>query len=141
MNFTSGLCRMSAACLALVACRNVAPDSSPKRSGPARVSVEIPGAREDGSVLLPNQWSLRPAGREVALGDFPVNIAMHPDGQFAAGLHRGYGPPEVVVVRVSTGKIVSRTPIEIAFYGLALARDGKSLYVSGAAGELVYRFG
>ncbi len=29
-------------------------------------------------VLLPNQWSLRPAGRQVPLGDFPVNIAMHP---------------------------------------------------------------
>lgn len=141
MNFTSGLCRMSAACLALVACRNVAPDSSPKSSGPARVSVEIPGAREDGSVLLPNQWSLRPAGRQVALGDFPVNIAMHPNGQFAAVLHCGYGQHEVVVLRVATGKIVSRTPIEIAFYGLAFARDGKSLYVSGAAGELVYRFG
>src|SRR5690349_12856009 len=38
-----------------------------------------PGKRPDGSVLLPNQWSLRPVGRQIELGDFPVNIAAHPD--------------------------------------------------------------
>ncbi|HUA39573.1 MAG TPA: hypothetical protein VMA35_14365, partial [Candidatus Sulfopaludibacter sp.] len=34
--------------------------------------IELPGLRPDGSALLPNQWSLRPAGRQVELGDFPV---------------------------------------------------------------------
>ncbi|MBI4324802.1 MAG: hypothetical protein HY674_06005, partial [Chloroflexi bacterium] len=40
-------------------------------------TVDLPGARPDGSVRLPNQWSLRPVGRQVLLGDFPVNIAVH----------------------------------------------------------------
>src|SRR5690242_5732750 len=48
-----------------------------------------PGRKPDGSVLLPNQWSLNPAGRQVELGDFPVNIAVHPAGRFAAVLHTG----------------------------------------------------
>ena len=26
-------------------------------------------------------WSLRPAGVQVDLADFPVNIALHPDGK------------------------------------------------------------
>src|SRR5579863_770620 len=80
--------------------------------------VELPGLRPDGSLLLPNQWSLRPAGRQVPLGDFPVNIAVHPGGRFVAILHCGYGPHEIIVVDVEGAKAVSRTKINEAFYGL-----------------------
>src|SRR5664279_3430875 len=48
--------------------------------------IELPGQKPDGSVLLTNQWSLRPAGKQVELGDFPINVAVHPDGRFAAVL-------------------------------------------------------
>src|SRR5258708_1897737 len=34
--------------------------------------AKLPGKQPDGSVLLPNQWSLRPAGQQVELGDFPI---------------------------------------------------------------------
>ncbi|MEW6161276.1 MAG: hypothetical protein AB1813_27930, partial [Verrucomicrobiota bacterium] len=64
-------------------------------------SLELPGPRSDGSVLLPNQWSLRPAGKQVVVGDFPVNIAMHPSGRFAAVLHCGYGQHEIVVLDIA----------------------------------------
>jgi len=33
--------------------------------------LELPGKRPDGSVLLPNHWSLRPAGKQVELGISP----------------------------------------------------------------------
>ena len=42
-------------------------------------------------IRLPNQWSLRPVGRHLALGDFPVNLALHPSGKYLAVLHAGYG--------------------------------------------------
>ena len=58
----------------------------------------MPGKQSDGSVLLPNQWSLRPAGRQVELGDFPINVAVHPGGRFAAVLHSGYSTHQIVVV-------------------------------------------
>ena len=45
---------------------------------------------------LPNQWSLKPAGRHVEVGDFPVNIAIHPTGEFAAVLCAGYREHEVI---------------------------------------------
>ena len=62
--------------------------------------VELPGARPDGSVLLPNQWSLRPVGRQVELGDFPINVAVHPGGRFAAVLHSGDSSHEIMVDEV-----------------------------------------
>src|SRR5271165_6596414 len=75
----------------------LAAGNAPGQPG-APPKAELPGPRPDGSVLLPNQWSLRPAGRQVPLGDFPVNIAVHPGGAFAAVMHSGHGRHEIVVV-------------------------------------------
>ncbi len=120
-------------CLVFGLSRGFALQPSPK-------TVELPGQRPDGSVLLPNQWSLRPAGRQVGVGDYPVNIAVHPSGRFAAVLHSGYGPHEIAVVDVKEAKLVSRAPIQEAFYGLEFSRDGKRLYCSGAGDEVVHVF-
>jgi DNA-binding beta-propeller fold protein YncE len=112
--------------------------ASAQSSTPAK--VELPGPRPDGSVLLPNQWSLRPAGRQVALGDFPVNIAVHPGGRFAAVMHSGYGQHEIAVVDLKTETVVARQKINEGFYGLEFSRDGKRLYASGSSDEIVHVF-
>lgn len=100
----------------------------------ARGVPEVPGARSDGSVMLPNQWSLRPVGRQIALGDFPVNVAVSPDGRFAAVLHSGNSDNEIIVVDLKTNGvgIISRAVVEESFYGLAFSSDGKKLFCSGA---------
>ena len=74
-----------------------------------------PGPQADGSVVLPNQWSLRPTGKQVEVGDFPVNIAIHPDGRHAVILHCGFGPHELAVIDLETRKVLSRTRIDEAF--------------------------
>ncbi|NBV24742.1 MAG: YncE family protein [Proteobacteria bacterium] len=99
-----------------------------------------PGRQADGSVLLPNMWSLRPAGKQVDLADFPVNIAVHPDGKFAVILHAGYSPHELAVVEIGKATVAGRTKIEEAFYGVEFSRDGKRLYASGAGSETVRCF-
>src|SRR4051812_15155946 len=100
----------------------------------------LPGQKADGSVLLPNQWSLRPAGKQIELGDFPVNIALHPKGKFAAVLHCGDGKHDVIVVDIKGEKIVSRTHVEEAFYGIVFSPDGERLYCSAASSEAVRAF-
>ena len=102
--------------------------------------AELPGLKPDGSVLLPNQWSLRPAGRQVDLGDFPINLAVHPGGRYAVLLHTGFSAHELMVVDLAAAKVVSRTPVHEAFYGLEFARDGKRLFCSGAGDEVVRLF-
>src|SRR5690349_8284603 len=91
------------------------------------MDLDVPGAQTNGFVLLPNQWSLRPAGKHVIVGDFPVNIAIHPDGKYAAVLHAGNGQNEVIVLDIAKTKIVSRAEVDESFYGLAFSRDGKTL--------------
>lgn len=91
-------------------------------------------------MLLPNQWSLRPAGSQVELGDFPVNLAVAPDGKFAVMLHCGYGQHELVVVNLSQKQITSRTNVPEAFYGITFSSDAKKVYCSGSSGEEVFAF-
>jgi YVTN family beta-propeller protein len=102
--------------------------------------IKWPGPQGDGSVLLHNQWSLRPAGQQIPLGSLPVNIAVHPKGQFVAVLNSGYGPHEVIVVDLNARAVVSRAPLHDSFYGLTFSSDGSALYCSGAGDEVVHRF-
>jgi DNA-binding beta-propeller fold protein YncE len=143
-----------AAFLFLTACNNLNQDSlnagAPVQFAEARSSSGIarmpqqdttwPGQQPDGTMLLPNLWSLKPAGRQVPLGDFPVNIAVHPSGKWAAVLHSGDSQNEIIVVHIADGAIVSRAAIEESFYGLSFTASGDWLFCSGAGDELIHQF-
>jgi YVTN family beta-propeller protein len=107
----------------------------------AAAGVKWPGLQPDGSVLLHNQWSVHPAGRQIDLSNcFPVNVAVEPKGRYAAVLLAGYTPHEVVAVDLQSGAVTSRVPVNEAFYGLTLSHDGTALYCSGGGDEVVHRF-
>jgi DNA-binding beta-propeller fold protein YncE len=112
----------------------------PAVCAPDKASPEWPGRKPDGSVLLPNRWSLMPAGVQVDVADFPVNIAIHPDGRFAAVLHCGYSAHEVHIIDIAKAAVVQRVKVDEAFYGIEFAESGKRLYVSGAGSEVVRVF-
>jgi DNA-binding beta-propeller fold protein YncE len=120
-----------------------APKADEKKSSPpAKAARVLPGLRQDGFVQLPNQWRLKPAGKHLELGDFPVNIALHPTGQYAAVLHTGFRDHEVAIVDLNKARtrLVSRITIDQAFYGLAWSPDGKQLFASGGEFEIVHVF-
>ena len=106
----------------------------------SRGEVRWPGMQSDGSVLLPNMWSLKPAGRQVPMEDFPVNIAVHESGRFAAVLHAGFGTHQIAVIDLRKGEVVGRTKVEETFYGIEFGQGGKRLYASGAGNEVVRWF-
>jgi len=100
----------------------------------------LPGMQAGGQIALPNQWSLEPAGKQIKLGDFPVNVALHPSGPWAAVLHAGYGEHEVVVVDLGNQRVVSRVTLPQAFQGLCFDPAGARLFVSGGEWEIVHQF-
>src|SRR5438552_10635659 len=102
--------------------------------------IDYPGARTNGFVQLPNQWFLHPAGKQLVVGDFPVNIAVHPDAKYAAVLHSGNSQNEVVIFDIAKAKIVSRAEIDESFYGLQFSDDGRTLVCSGAGSEVIHVF-
>ncbi|HEY3127815.1 MAG TPA: alkaline phosphatase family protein [Acidobacteriota bacterium] len=156
------LSSLAIACLALTVLISQ-PSQNKESAGVRRPRVELPGQRADGSVLLPNQWSLRPAGRQVLLGDFPVNIAVHPSSRFAAVLHCGYSVHEIIIVEIPQDaspaeirragsqsstpaidipppQLVSHVALPEAFYGIEFSHDGKMLFCSGAGSETIHVF-
>ena len=108
--------------------------------GAGAIPAVLPGKQQDGSVLLPNQWSLMPVGRHIDLGDFPVNIALHPGGQYAAILNGGYSAHEIIIVDIVTEKIAFRFRVKEAFYGIEFSPEGTRLYCSGAGEEVIHSY-
>jgi DNA-binding beta-propeller fold protein YncE len=102
--------------------------------------VQLPGLQSDLSILLPNGWSLNPQGKQIAVGDFPVNVQISPDGDYAAILHAGWGDHEVQIVSLESREIVSSARLVQAFAGLAFSPDGKHLAVSGGEQEIITLF-
>ena len=135
MHLTNRATVVSFICLFSICASRVAPAADD-----SAVAPRWPGLQADGRTLLPNQWTLQPAGRQIQLGDFPVNIAVHPTGLWAAVLHCGYGEHEVVIVDLKRNEIVSRFKFPQSFYGLTFDPEGKRLFVSGAEFEVVHQF-
>jgi YVTN family beta-propeller protein len=100
----------------------------------------LPGIQADGNVLLSTQWSLRPAGRQVDLGNFPVNVAVHPKGTWAAVLHAGFAEHEIVVVDIKRGRVHSRVTLPQTFYGICFDPEGSRLFASGCEAETIHQF-
>ena len=117
--------------------KEILPSQAP--SEPERI---LPGIQPDGFLQLPNGWRLRPAGRYLELGNFPVTMALHPSGQFLAVLHAGMGEHEVVIVDLNPKKqrIHSRYSVDQTFIGLTFSPDGRHLFASGGEFEVVHQW-
>ncbi|MEO6001654.1 MAG: SMP-30/gluconolactonase/LRE family protein [Opitutus sp.] len=109
-------------------------------SASSATSPTLPGVQRDGSMLLPNQWSLRPVGKQIAVGNFPVNVALHPGGTYAAVVHSGYGQHEIYIVDVARSQSVSQISVDETFYGLSWSPDGRQLFASGGGAEVIHSF-
>jgi YVTN family beta-propeller protein len=100
----------------------------------------IPRQLDSETVLLPNQWLLKPVGKQLKVGDFPANIQISPDGKFAAVLHCGHGQNEIAIISLTTKNIISRSSVNEAFYGLAFSATGNELVCSGSSDEVLHVF-
>jgi len=101
---------------------------------------ETVGPLRDGGVRLVNGWTLRPAGRQLALDTFPMSSLLSADRKYLLVLHGGYNPPSIAVIDTAAEKEVSRTPVADAWLGMALTSNGQILYVGGGSRGAVYEF-
>ena len=127
----------------------------PGRAAPAapHVTLTSPTGVYAEGVSLPNGRLINPVGRRTLTADFPVAIAVSPDGRTAVVANSGQGSgaaeqsdESLQVVDVASGKVVQtvrdREAGDITFYnaGLSFSRDGKHLYASGGGNDQVYDY-
>ena len=110
------------------------------RGTPAPGAGVLPGLQPDGTMLLHNQWPIRPVGTQVPAGDFPVALAVDPQGRFAAVLNAGTHAHSVRVISLASGTVIQTLPIHETYAGLAFSRAGDQLACSGGSDGVVHLF-
>ena len=88
-------------------------------------------------VMLPNGWSLSPAGKSLPLGDFPMNLVISPSGKFMAVTHNGHGRQTIMLIDASSEKILDEIEIRKSWYGLTFNKDDTRLYASGGNDNMI----
>ncbi|MEJ7694520.1 bifunctional YncE family protein/alkaline phosphatase family protein [Daejeonella sp.] len=102
-------------------------------------AVSQPGAGKDitASVLLPNGWSLSPAGRSLQLGDLPLNIQISSSQRLMAVTNNGQSKQSIQLIDPQGEKLLDEKAIGKAWYGLKFSADEKKLYASGANDNII----
>jgi DNA-binding beta-propeller fold protein YncE len=105
-----------------------------QRAAPA---PKRPGILGGGVAQLPNGWRIAPAGRHAPVGDLPLNMVWSPDGRYLLITNNGWSKPSITIFDTTNFYIKATVPLDHAWLGLAWHPDGKRLYSSGAAQNLV----
>jgi YVTN family beta-propeller protein len=114
-------------------------------SGLAPLAQPAPGARRPGRLaagltLLPNGWTIAPAGFHTHIGDLPLAQAQSPDGRYLVVTNNGWSKPTLAIYDLKLQYITARVPLDHAWLGLAWHPDGTRLYSSGAAQNTVHEY-
>ena len=91
-------------------------------------------------VLLSNGWSLSPAGRSIALGDLPLNMALSPNNKLLAVTNNGQSTQFLQLIDTKTEMQLDSISIDKSWYGLKFNNDGSKLYASGGNDNIIISF-
>ncbi len=95
---------------------------------------------ESKRVVLPNGWSLTPAGRSVEVGDLPMNIAVSPSKKLLAVTNNGQGKQSIQLIDPYTERVLDNIEIPKSFYGLKFSKDEKHLFASGGNDNMIIKY-
>lgn len=103
-------------------------------------SQQLPGRGEGEKVLLPNGWSLTPAGNSLGLGDLPLNIAVSPSARYLAVTNNGQSTQTLQLIDVVNEKVIDSVVIPKSWLGLKFSGDGRFLYASGGNDNRILKY-
>jgi len=99
-----------------------------------------PGKIQEEKVLLPNGWTLSPAGRSLPLGDLPLNIAVSRTRKLMAVTNNGQSVQSIQLIDPVKETELDRTVVAKSWYGLKFSADEKYLYASGGNDNWILKY-
>ncbi|MGE3821791.1 MAG: hypothetical protein AB7I30_20450, partial [Isosphaeraceae bacterium] len=106
-------------------------------AAPAKAVYAGPTAK---GFLLPNGWTISPAGEQVELTDLPLNVIPLADGKHALAASSGFNAHNLVVVDLETKAIVDTESVRQSWFGLALDEPGGRVWWSGGGGDTIHAY-
>jgi len=107
----------------------------------AMLQAQVAYTQGAGRVVLPNGWSLTPAGVSVTLSsDLPLNLAIAPGGKYAAVTNNGNDNQTIDLIDLKHNKLVQQVNIDTAWLGLAFEKKRPYLYASGGNTNIIIRY-
>jgi YVTN family beta-propeller protein len=91
-------------------------------------------------IMLPNGWSLSPAGHGYLLGDLPLNIAVSKSNKLMAVTNNGQSTQSIQLIDVPTGKILDNIVVAECWMGLKFSGNEKFLYASGGNNNWILKY-
>src|SRR5580698_310136 len=80
-------------------------------------------AQSPKATLLPNGWSLTPAGQSISLSsDLPLNMAFSPDGIHLAVTNNGNGRQTIDIIDLKRRRLMASVPIHASWLGVAFSK-------------------
>ena len=99
----------------------------------------FPG-KYDRYTLLHNGWKLTPAGKQVNIGQLPLNMVLTKDCKYAVTSNSGMGENSLSVDDLKAAKEIQRVIVSNLWYGLAFNENDSQLFVSGGNNNRIYIF-
>src|SRR5206468_4543154 len=110
----------------------------PATAGQAQMEKK-PG-KLNGKVLLPNGWSLSPAGKSLPLGGLPLNMAVSASRKWIAVTNNGQSTQSIQLIDVVKEKILDEIVIPKSWYGLKFSDKDQYLYASGGNDNRILKY-
>ncbi len=96
--------------------------------------------KENVTIMLPNGWSLSPAGRSLPLGDLPLNIAVSSTKKLMAVTNNGQSTQSIQLINPITEQVLDTKVVGKSWYGLKFSANEKSLFASGGNDNYIIHF-
>ena len=91
-------------------------------------------------ITLPNGWSLTPAGKNLPLGDLPLNMCLSKTGKYMAVTNNGQSTQTLQLFDAQKEIQLDEVVVAKSWYGLKFSADEKKLYASGGNDNLILRY-
>jgi len=95
---------------------------------------------ESKRVGLPNGWSLTPVGKNITLGDLPLNLVVSNNKKWLAITNNGQSTQTIELIDRVAGKKVDSIIIAKSWYGLTFSKNDQFIYASGGHDNRVNKY-
>ncbi|WP_165246372.1 bifunctional YncE family protein/alkaline phosphatase family protein [Paludisphaera soli] len=94
----------------------------------------------EGGYLLPNGWTITPAGEQVVIPDLPLDILPLADGERVLVTSNGYNDHDLSLIDLGRKEVVARQNVGQSWFGLAHDPATDRVWWAGGGGGILHSY-